>query len=191
MSITKAIEILGDAYRFSAVDTDKVIKELHLPKPAEILEVGTGMGSLSITLALNGYKVITGEPGDDDTIYANQNWRQNAEKVQVDHLIEFHPFNANDIPYDDHTFDAIFCQGTLHHIEESQRIKVIQEFIRTAKSNGVLCFFEPNQKSIEMIRKSDASHPDAADPNRYTTDCNLVSQKIEGLNFDAFIFHKQ
>ena len=190
LSITKAIEVLGKEYSFSAVDTDKVIKELHLPKDALILEVGTGMGSLSITLALNGYKVITGEPSDDDTIYANQNWLQNAKKVKVDHLIEFQPFDANDIPYEDRTFDAIFCQGTLHHITESERIAVVQEFIRTTKSNAIICFFEPNQKSIKMIRESDASHPDAADPNKYTDGLNFISKKIEGSNFDAFVFQR-
>ena len=190
LSITKAIEILGKEYSFSAVDTDKVIKELQLSKNAQILEVGTGMGSLSITLALNGYKVITGEPSDDATIYANQNWLLNAKKVKVDHLIEFQPFDAGDIPYEDRTFDAIFCQGTLHHIAESERITVFKEFIRTTKSNAIICFFEPNQKAIKMIRENDASHPNAADPNKYTNDFNLISQKIEGSNFDAFVFQR-
>ncbi len=190
MSITKAIEILGNEYSFSAVDTDKVIKELQLPKNAQVLEVGTGMGSLSITLALNGYKVVTGEPSDDDTIYAKQSWLQNAKKVNVDHLIDFQPFNASDIPYSDSTFDAIFCQGTLHHIAESERIKVVKEFFRTTKSNAIICFFEPNQKSINMIRETDASHPDAADPNKYINDPNLIYKKIEGTNFDAFVFQR-
>jgi ubiquinone/menaquinone biosynthesis C-methylase UbiE len=188
LNIAKAIEVLGEDYRFSAIDTDKVIKELNLPQNAKILEVGTGMGSLSITLALNGYKVITGEPIDDDTIYANQNWFQNAEKVGVQNYIEFKPFNAKDTPFDSGVFDAVFCQGTFHHIEENEREKVLQEFVRITKSDGIICFFEPNLKAIQLIRVSDPSHPDAAEPNNYNQKLNLDFRRIEGSYFSAFIF---
>ena len=41
-----------------------------------------------------------------------------------------------------------------------------------------------------MIRESDPSHPDAADPSKYKQDPNLTFRKIEGSNFDAFIFQK-
>jgi len=190
LDIKKAIEILGETYSFSAKDTNKVIQELKVPKNAKILDVGTSVGSMAITLALNGYKVTTGEPGDDDSIYANQNWHDNAKKVNVDHLIEFKAFDAKDIPYDDSSFDVIFSLGTFHHINESNRIKVLQEFIRTTKFNAIICFFEPNKKAIKMIRESDALHPDAADPNKYIQGLNLTSRKIEGSNFDAFVFQK-
>jgi len=73
---------------------------------------------------------LTGEPADDESIYAKHPWRENAEKVGVDHLIEFKSFDASDMPFEENTFDAIFFLGTFHHVAEDCRVKVLQECLR-------------------------------------------------------------
>ncbi len=191
MDIDSAKEILGDKFKFHAADTHNVVQELNIPKDATILDVGTGLGSMAIVLALNGYTVITGEPGDDESIYARQNWHENAKKVGVDQQITFKAFNANSLPYEDAYFDAIFSLGSFHHIDEADRVLVLKEFIRTTKPTGLICIFEPSLSTVALIRKTDDTHPDPADPTAYVTGLNLSSRKIPGSNFDTFLFQKE
>ncbi|MFX1446361.1 MAG: class I SAM-dependent methyltransferase, partial [Promethearchaeota archaeon] len=139
-------------------------------------------------LALNNYKVITGEPEGDNTEYAKRDWLTNAKKVNVDDLITFVHFNAENMAFENEYFDAIFLWGALHHIKN--KFSAFKEFIRTTKPRGIICIFEPNQKGIEVMRKRFSSHPDAVDPRIFAKDYELLVEVKNSPLFDAFIFKK-
>ncbi|TFG26178.1 MAG: class I SAM-dependent methyltransferase [Promethearchaeota archaeon] len=188
MDIKEAKEILGNEISFIFDFIDPIIKSLNLEKEAKILDVGTGKGRMAILLALNNYYVLTGEPEGDNTEYAKRDWLANAKKVNIDHLITFIHFNAEDMPFDNETFDAIFLQGALHHIDN--KFTAFKEFIRITKPKGLICIFEPTPKGIEAMRKRFPSHPEAVDPRVYAKNFNLSVEVKNGPIFDAFIFKK-
>ena len=131
MDIREVKKKLGGQFSFMFDFINSTVKDLELHKDARILDVGTGQGRMAIILALNNYKVITGEPEGDDPEYAQQDWLANARKVNVDHLISFKYLEAENLPFGDNFFDAIFSMGALHHMGD--KVAAFSEFSRTVK----------------------------------------------------------
>jgi len=190
MDISEVKELLGREFSFIFDNTNPVVQELELDTNAKILDVGTGEGRMAITLALNNYKVLTGELESDESEYAKRNWLESAKKAEVDHLITYKPFNAEKMPFEEFFFDAIFISGTLHHIDDKQA--AFNESVRVLKSNGIICIFEPNTRSITFIRANKfPEHPDAVDPRDYNKKSKLSVEIKKTSFYDAYIFQKE
>lgn len=191
MDIEQAKTLLGKRFAFMANDANQTIQDLDLPKNSRILDVGTGNGYFAILLGLNGYKILTGEPDSDQSEYAKKNWLEHARQVGVENLIKFKAFEAQDMLFDDHMFDAVFFFAAFHHVEEAHRNRVMQEALRVSKPKGIICFIEPNQEGMKVIMANDPAHPDAADPGRHINGIEADLQTKAGAFFDSFILQKK
>lgn len=184
MDFSKAKGILGEKFSRDADFLSSVVSNLKLVKNSNILDVGTGRGQMAIVLALHGYQVLTGEPegvnwGD---------WKTPAKKVNVEDMITFKPFNAEKMPFEDASFDAIFLYATLHHIGNKKL--AISEFLRVIKTKGILIIIELTDEGIEVVRERWRGHPDAVDPRVYTKDLVLKLKVIESKYLKAYVYSR-
>ena len=95
----------------------------------KVLEVGTGIGTDLVQYALNGAKVSGIDLGQDQVDYTKLNFELRG--LEYD---EIKQGSAEEIPFDNSTFDLVFCFGVLHHTPNTE--KGIEEVRRVLKEDG-------------------------------------------------------
>lgn len=120
----KYLEILHNGFVESIINAS--------PASGRFLEVGCGTGRISTGVAkyTDG---ITVKGVDLST-----NMLKVAEKVareeKVSDKVSFAEADAKALPFDDNSFDAVFCHNMLHHIPEP--LPVLKEMARVVKKDG-------------------------------------------------------
>lgn len=202
MRLEKYKQVIGEDFTEDADFINETIKNLNLNKSAKILDIGTGLGAMSILLALHGFNVLTGQPKEDPEWnhkrhhsehehehygFAND-WREKARAMGVEDKIEFQYLNAESLNFPDSSFDSIFMYDTLQHIRN--REKALSECIRVLKETGLICVIEWNEKSIKDTEEKYGFTIDYIDPRKILNRVGISIELIEGDLVNIFIIRK-
>ena len=162
MKLKEVTAVTGEFFENNVAFIWKIVSDLGIEDESHVLDVGTGHGTMAIVLAAHGFKVTTGEPKDDKWA----DWKTPARELGLLDRINFTPFMAENLPFPDRYFDAVFLYGALHHIEDKKG--AIEEMCRVLKADGHLCLIELNEKAIRELKGRMRHHPDMVDPRDYT-----------------------
>lgn len=116
---------------------DKV--ESIIPLAAKsVLEIGCGTGTRSAAIAKRCHFLEAIEPSLEALIIAKtKNQAGNIRYQQGD---------AQNLPFEDYTFDVAVFTLSLHHVPMGEMSKAITEAVRVTKRGGYIVFLEPGNK---------------------------------------------
>jgi len=197
-----------------ATDADfinDIIISLKLAKNSKILDIGTGMGAMSILLALNGLDVLTGEPeqtsgreGEDhhqhniEAHYENDeehrgeswgDWRKSAKNLGVEDQITFQNFDVQDLSFEDEFFDSIFLYDTLQHVKN--RVIALNECIRVVKNDGTIVVLEWTKKQIEEDFKKYGYKIEYIDPRDIIDRADIKIEELNSEMVNVYLLRKK
>ena len=150
------------------IETLKIINEFA-PNTKKILDIGSGNGVSTISLALKGYQLTSVEPDSSDTIGAGAiNKLKSFYKLNNVDVFEAY---AEDIKFNDNTFDLVYVRQAMHHANNLN--KFIEECTRVLKKGGVLMTVRDhviyNQKDKEWFLEMHPLHKFYGGENAYTS----------------------
>lgn len=128
-----------------------------------ILDFGCGLGRHSIYFAKQGFDVSAFDLSEEATEHLKQWAEKEHLSVHIDHA------DMMSLPYQDHTFDAIFAFHVISHTDSIGVKKIIKEISRVLKGNGEIF--------ITLCSKETWSFQEAGYPK---IDDNTVMKTDEG-----------
>ncbi len=102
------------------------------PASGKFLEVGCGTGRISTGVA--SYTENIEVKGVDISGNMLAVAKKIADQERVGHKVSFEIADAKKLPFEDNTFDSVFCHNMLHHIPEP--LPVLKEMTRVVKKDG-------------------------------------------------------
>lgn len=156
----RAVKRLADG---TAEMTAKKLSE-HIPPGSTVLDIGTGSAPIAIGLAKEGYRVAGVDRSSAMIEMAKMTTEEN--NVQIDLSVA----DAQKLPFDDGSFDAVILRNILWNSYHPQRI--VCEAARVLKKGGIMIIEDGNW--MRDISEWESSHEDrSAFPNYRKRDAGL------------------
>jgi SAM-dependent methyltransferase len=146
-------------------------RRLGLEQVGSVLDVGSGVGHWGRLLAsvLPEGATVTGidqEPG-----WVEEAGRR-ASAAGLGERFSYLQARAEELPFEDASFDLVTCQTVLIHVTEP--LHVIREMARVVRPGGLVLASEPNNRSLALTGSSStaqASVDDLLDVARFLVTC--------------------
>ena len=111
---------------------DELIKQASIQPNQRVLDLGCGTGTLVVLLKRKypTAQIVGVDPDPKALRRAEKKVRRAGVAVQLDEGF------ADELPYDEGTFDRVLSSFMLHHLEEPEREKTLREVLRVLKPGG-------------------------------------------------------
>jgi len=184
-------------YAASKKDDDRLriqhlVRFAGLAKELDILDVGTGPGTLALALADAGARLVLGVDISEAMLEQAEYLRLTTASPSHER-VGFRLAPAHNLPFADDRFDAVFCRLILQYFKHPQ--ESIREMVRVLKPGGHLILAEllsaddpvkrATQNAIEERR--DPGHVAARSADQYhklMAEAGLVVERSEVVTFE-------
>ena len=116
---------------------NKVVSFVNNSSPETILDIATGTGDLAISLAKTNAKKIIGLDISEGMLEVG---RKKIDKKELDSTIEMVLGDSENLPFEDHCFDAITVAFGVRNFENLE--KGLSEIFRVLKPTGIFVILE-------------------------------------------------
>lgn len=162
-----------------------VIKKWGVNK-GKVLDIGTGTGLLAIEIVkvYPNVEVI----GLDLSDVVLEVARENVEKSEARLRVSFEKGDAEDIPFEDNTFNLIISSNTLHLIKNP--IKMFNEIQRVLKPDGKFIISDFRRSLLGIVSKHFRASYSPKEVKELLTKSKLQNWKVKDYFFWLSVLSK-
>lgn len=121
----------------AAMENQFIISHVGELKGKKILDVGCGFGESAVYFALKGAEVIAVDISPEMIRFA----KELANRYGV--AINFVVSAAEELRFENESFDIVYCANLLHHLSISNRIGFLERMHRVLKNGGWFYSWDP------------------------------------------------